>query len=157
MLILGVGNILLRDEGLGVRALERLQERYELPEEVQAVDGGVMGLDLLPYLEGVTHLLVIDAVQMGAAPGTLVRLEGDEIPRALPVKMSMHQVGLQELLFFAQLQETLPEHVILLGMEPASLETGLDLSPAVAARLDDLVQEVVEQLRAWGVVLKEKH
>lgn len=156
VLILGIGNILLQDEGLGVRAVERLQERYELPPEVQAIDGGVMGLDLLPYLEGVSHLLVVDAVQMGAEPGTLVRLEGDEIPRALPMKMSLHQVGLQELLFFAQLQETLPPHVVLWGMEPASFDPGLDLSPTIASRLDDLVEAVYKELLSWGIRLQER-
>ncbi len=152
VLVLGIGNTLLQDEGLGVRAVQRLQERYELPAEVQVVDGGVMGLALLPYLEGVTHLLVVDAVQMGAEPGTLIRLEGEEIPRALPLKMSLHQVGLQELLFFAQLQETLPPHVVLWGMEPASFDPGLDLSPPVAARLDDLVDAVYRELVGWGIV-----
>ncbi len=156
ILILGLGNILLQDEGLGVRALERLTAKYRLPQEVRAIDGGVMGLDLLPYLEGVTDLLLLDAVQTGQPPGTLVCLEGEEIPAALAVKMSMHQVGLQELLALSQLQGTLPRRVVLWGMEPASLDPGLDLSPAVAAQLDNLVQAVVQELREWGVEVVER-
>ncbi len=154
VLILGIGNILLQDEGLGVRAVERLQARCKLPEGVQAVDGGVMGLNLLPYLAGKTHVLVIDAVRRNAAPGTLVRLEGAEIPRLAFPKMSLHQIGLQELLLTAQLQGTLPHHVVLWGMEPDSVGPGLDLSPLVAGRLDDLVEAVCEELRRWGVEVR---
>ena len=76
-LILGVGNLLLSDEGVGLRVLERLAATYDLPEGVQTLDGGTLGLDLLYYLEGVENLLIIDAVEMGKAPGTLLRLEGD--------------------------------------------------------------------------------
>jgi hydrogenase maturation protease len=97
ILVLGVGNIILSDEGLGVRALERLVGRDLLPAGARALDGGVMGPDLVPFLDGVSSLLVLDAVQTNRPPGTLVRLEGDAIRTALALKMSMHQVGLQEL------------------------------------------------------------
>jgi hydrogenase maturation protease len=150
-LVLGIGNILLQDEGLGVRALERLKQDYCVPSAIQLVDGGVMGLDLLPYLEDLSTLLVIDAVQTGQPPGTLVRLEGDAIPAALALKMSMHQAGLQELLATSRLQGTSPPKVVLWGMEPANVDWGLDLSAPVAARLDALVHAVVEELQDWGV------
>ncbi len=153
ILVLGLGNILLQDEGLGVRAVERMAARYRLPPDVQVMDGGVMGLDLLPYLEGVSHLLITDAVQTGQPPGSLVRLEGEAIPAALQVKMSMHQVGLQELLALAGFQGTLPEQVVLWGLEPASLEWGLELSAPIAAQIDALVDAAVGELRAWGVEL----
>ncbi|MCX7853970.1 MAG: HyaD/HybD family hydrogenase maturation endopeptidase [Caldilineales bacterium] len=156
VLVLGLGNILLGDEGLGVRAVERLQARFHFPEEVQVMDGGVAGLDLLPYLEGVTHLLVVDAVRMGAEPGTLVRLEGESLPLGLPMKLSVHQVGLHELLLLAHLQEILPPRVVVWGMEPAALEPGLELSPAVEAGLEGLVQAVADELRDWGVIMEPK-
>lgn len=150
-LVLGIGNILLQDEGLGVRTLERLTQDYCVPSSIQLVDGGVMGLDLLPYLEDLSTLLVIDAVQTGQPPGTLIRLEGDAIPATLALKMSMHQAGLQELLATSQLQGTAPAKVVLWGMEPANVDWGLDLSSPVAAGLDALVQAVVAELRDWGV------
>jgi hydrogenase maturation protease len=153
ILILGLGNILLQDEGLGVRAAERLAARYRLPPDVQLMDGGVMGLDLLPHLEGVSHLLITDAVQTGRPPGSLVRLEGEAIPAALSLKMSMHQVGLQELLALAGFQGTLPERVVLWGLEPASLDWGLELSAPIATQIDALVDAAVGELRAWGVEL----
>ena len=136
-----------------MRAAERLAARYRLPPDVQLMDGGVMGLDLLPHLEGVSHLLITDAVQTGRPPGSLVRLEGEAIPAALSLKMSMHQVGLQELLALAGFQGTLPERVVLWGLEPASLDWGLELSAPIATQIDALVDAAVGELRAWGVEL----
>jgi hydrogenase maturation protease len=153
ILVLGLGNILLQDEGLGVRAVDRLMARYRLPPEVQAIDGGVMGLDLLPRLEGTTHLLILDAVQTGQPPGSRVRLEGEAIPTALSLKMSLHQVGLQELLALASFQGTLPPRVVLWGLEPASFEWGLQLSEQIAGQIDALVEAAVAELRDWGVTL----
>jgi len=154
ILLLGLGNILLQDEGLGVRAVERLTSRYRLPATIQAMDGGTMGLDLLPYLEQATDLLIIDAVQIDQPPGTLVRLEGDAIPSAFSLKMSVHQVGLQELLALGDLQGTLPRRIVVWGMEPAVLDWGLDLSPQVGNQLDNLIQAVVQELGKWGVAVE---
>ena len=153
VLILGLGNILLQDEGLGVRAVEKLTTSYRLPPGIQALDGGVLGLDLLPYLDGVTDLLILDAVQAGQPAGTLLRLEGDAIPAALSTKMSMHQVGLQELLALADFQGTLPAHIVLLGLEPASMEWGLGLTAAIASQIDLLVAAAVSELQSWGLSL----
>jgi len=149
-LILGLGNILLSDEGLGVRVVERLGESYRFPPEVQLMDGGTLGLDLLPYLEGVDHLLVIDALETGEEPGTITRLVGDEVPASLSVKISPHQMGLADLLAAAQLQGLYPQEVVLLGMQPGSLDPGLDLSPQVEAQLDRLMDEMLIELKGWG-------
>ena len=155
-LVLGLGNLILRDEGLGVRTCERLVERYILPEAVEALDGGTLGLHLLPALEGVHNLLIIDAVQVDQPPGTLVRLEGEAIPTALAHKLSMHQFGLSELLAVSSLQGTQPQRIVLWGMVPAVLEPGLDLTEPVAANLEALLEAVVGELQAWGVPLREK-
>ncbi|NTU78463.1 MAG: HyaD/HybD family hydrogenase maturation endopeptidase [Chloroflexales bacterium] len=151
ILVLGLGNIILRDEGLGVRACERLLERYTLAEGVEALDGGTLGLHLLPYLDGVRDLLIIDAVRADEPPGALVRLEGDAIPAALAHKMSMHQFGLSELLAVGSLQGTLPQRIVLWGMVPTVMEPGLDLTEPVAASLEALVDAVAAELAAWGV------
>ena len=151
-LVLGLGNILLGDEGLGVRAVERLLEKYEFPEEVQVMDGGTLGLDLLPYVEDCRRLLVIDAVQAGKVPGTLVRLSGTEIPVFLDVsRVSPHQDGLQDLLAVAALKGYLPEKVVLWGIQIQSLGVGLELSPAVASRMDSLVEKILSELAHWGI------
>jgi hydrogenase maturation protease len=148
-LVLGLGNILLQDEGLGVAALQRLMAWRLLPESAEAMDGGVMGLDLLPHLDGVTNLLILDAVQTGQAPGALVRLEGETIPATLAHKLSMHQIGLQELLAVSRFRGTMPERVVLWGIEPASMKPGVGLSHCVAAQIDSLVQAAVCELHHW--------
>jgi len=153
ILVLGLGNILLQDEGLGVRAVERLVAGFHLPPEVEVLDGGVMGLDLLSWLEDVGALLIVDAVRSGWPPGTLVRLDGDDLPTALPLKMSMHQVGLQELLAVSALQGKTPLRVVICGLEPAVVDWGLELSPNIAPRIDNLVESVVQELRDWGVTV----
>jgi hydrogenase maturation protease len=148
-LVLGVGNLLLSDEGVGLRVVERLAATHELPASVQVLDGGTLGMDLLYYLEGIDNLLVIDAVETGAEPGTLVRLENDEVPAFLSVKISPHQIGVPDMLFAAKLKEMYPRNVVLLGIQPADLSVGLELSPEVARQVDVLVGQVVDQLTVW--------
>jgi hydrogenase maturation protease len=153
-LVLGLGNILRQDEGLGIHAVGRLQTRYRLPRQVRALDGGTMGLDLLPYLEDASAVLLIDAVQTGQPPGSLVRLEGQAIPSALALKMSSHQVGLQELLATSLLRGTLPARMVLWGIEPASIAWGLELSPVVGAAIGELVDAVARELHGWGLAVE---
>ena len=148
VLVLGLGNVLLQDEGLGVHALERLSARHDLPAGVRAVDGGTLGLDLLPALEGVRALVVIDAVRSGRPAGSVVRLVDEEIMPLLALKLSVHQVGLRELLGASRLLGTHPARVVLWGIEPQCMDWGLSLSPAVDAALDDLVDAVAGELRA---------
>jgi hydrogenase maturation protease len=150
-LVLGVGNILMRDEGIGVRAVELLAERYEFPPEVELLDGGTLGLNLLPYVEDADRLLVIDAVKMGGEPGTVVRLEGEEVPASLSVKISPHEMGLADLLAAAQLRGRCPRELVLVGVEPGVIDTGLELSPPVAAQVASLAEAALSQLSRWGV------
>ena len=140
-LILGVGNYLLSDDGLSVHVLEQLQANNDFPEEIQIIDGGTCGLDLLQYLEGVTDLIIIDAIKTrNGQPGTIVRLEGDQIPAYLSLKISPHDIGLPDLLATAKLRDLYPQHIVVLGIQPASLELGIDLSPQVATQVDDLIR-----------------
>ncbi len=156
-MVLGLGNILLGDEGVGVRVVERLLEQFEFPEEVRVMDGGTLGLDLLPYLEEASRLLVIDAVQARKAPGTLVRMAGDEIPIFLDAsKVSPHQEGLQDLLAVALLKGYLPDEVVFWGAQIEALGVGLELSSAVAAQVDALVDKVLAELARWGVDAQRK-
>lgn len=145
-LVLGVGNLLLTDDGVGVRVVERLLETHSLPEEVQVVDGGTCGLDLLPFLVGVEKLIVVDAANLGQPPGTIRRMVGEEVPVFLSQKLSPHEINLPELLFSAKLTDIYPPEVVVLGIQPQSLETSLDLTPPVAARVDELVARVLEEI-----------
>jgi len=152
IVIMGLGNILLRDEGLGVHFVERLRRHYRFPDEVQIVDGGTLGLDLLPYLDGVERLLIVDAVLFDAKPGHLIRLEGHTIPSKSILKMSPHQAGLQDLLDVARLQGCLPPTVVVWGMQPGSIhEWGMTLTEVVEVRLPALITAVLAELRNWGI------
>ncbi len=151
ILVLGIGNLIMTDDGIGVRVIQLLQERYSFPENLAIMDGGTLGLDLLHYLDGVKRLLVVDAVATGGPPGTLVRFTGEEINIAFRTKLSPHQMGLQDLLLVAELQGYAPSEMVLLGIQPEDIEMGVNLTPAVEARLELLVDAALEELTRWGV------
>lgn len=154
ILVMGLGNLVMSDDGLGSRVITELEQRFLPCEQVKLLDGGTLGLDLLPRLEGVEKLLIIDALQMGAEAGTLFRLEGDEVPRAFANKLSVHQMGLQDLLAVAELQGNLPQELVVIGAQSAVIEMGMELSPAVAASLEQVVSAVLAELETWGKPLQ---
>jgi len=150
ILVLGLGNLVMSDDSAGVRIVQGLMERYRFPDGVTILDGGTLGLDLLPYLEDVDRLLVIDAVETGSSAGTLVRLAGEEIPLALATKVSPHQMGLKDLLTVADLQGYAPGEMVLWGVQPGSIEMDMELSREVALALPLLEEMVLQELAAWG-------
>jgi hydrogenase maturation protease len=151
ILILGLGNILLEDEGIGVRTVEALQAGWRLPDSVVTVDGGTAGMDLLDTIAGHPHIIVVDAVRTGAEPGSIVVLEGDAVPAFFKGRVSPHQIGLSDMLAALRLQDEEPESVTVIGCVPFSMRTTLDLSPAMAARLPDMVAGVLAALARLGV------
>jgi len=155
ILVLGIGNMLLSDEGAGNKAVEDLQQRFHFPPEVEVVDGGTMGLDLLPYLDDRTHLFIIDAVKSGNAPGTMVRLELDNPPAYFRTKISPHQLGLSEVLAVATLTDNLPPKIVLFGIEPKDLSTGLGMSPEVAENIGRLAEMIVDELTGLGLKVED--
>lgn len=151
ILILGIGNLVMTDDGVGVQVVQRLQREYRFPAQVDIMDGGTLGLDILPRLEGIERLIVVDAVETGQAPGTCVRLSGDEIPVALETKISPHQMGLKDLLSVAMLMGHAPREMVLVGVQPGSIEMGTELTCDVAAKVEYMVDNVLNELRNWGV------
>ena len=152
-LVLGVGNKLLSDEGVGVHVVERLSAGYVIPEEVQLLDGGTLGMDLLYYLEGIENLLLVDAVETHKEPGMIIRLEGEDVPAFLSLKISPHQLGVPDMLAAARFKDLFPKRLVLWGIQPELLDIGLDLSPLIESKMDTLVGNVVEQLRTWGHII----
>jgi hydrogenase maturation protease len=152
-LVLGVGNTLMGDEGVGVHVIERLLAGYKIPNEVQVLDGGVLGMDLLYYLEGIENLLLIDAVEAHKEPGTIIRLEGDEVPAFLSMKISPHQVGVPDMLAVAKIKGVYPKRIVLWGIQPQILDMGLEMSPLIESKVDTLVNNAVDQLKVWGHVI----
>jgi hydrogenase maturation protease len=149
-LVLGVGNKLMSDEGVGVHVIERLAAEYDIPEEVQILDGGTLGLDLLYYLEGIENLLLVDAAETGKEAGTMIRLKDDEVPAFMSIKISPHQMGVPDMLAAAKFKGLYPKRLVLWGIQPELICIGLDLSPALASKLADLTRKLVDELAAWG-------
>ena len=137
----------MSDDGLSVHVLERLQADDQVPENIEMIDGGTCGLDLLQYLEGVSNLIIIDAIKTrNGIPGTIIRLDGDKIPAYLSLKISPHDIGLPDLLATAKLRDLYPESIVVLGIQPASLDLGVTLSPQVAAQLDALIDIIKKEV-----------
>lgn len=150
--VIGVGNPLMGDDGLGIQVLERLRLGWSFTPQLELLDGGTWGLNLLPHVERADRVMFIDAINVGREPGTLVELEGEEIPRFLAQKLSPHQIDVKEVLALAELRGTLPAEVLAVGLQPESVEMGTSLSPRVAERVDDLIDRVISRLRQWGYV-----
>lgn len=144
----------MTDDGVGVRVVQRLDAGYAFPPGVTVMDGGTLGLDLLSHLEGVDRLLIIDAMETGGPPGTIVRMSGEEIPIAFESKLSPHQMGLKDLLAVSLLQGVNPPEMVLLGVQPGNIELGTELTPQVEAQLDTLVDKALRELEAWGIMVK---
>jgi hydrogenase maturation protease len=148
--VIGVGNPLMGDDGLGIAVLTELQEHWSFEPHLNLLDGGTWGLNLLPHVESARRLLIIDAIDTGAEPGSVIALERDEIPRFLARKLSPHQIDVKEVLALAELRGTLPDEIVALGVQPESVEMRIALSPAVASRLQAVVEAVVKLLGEWG-------
>jgi hydrogenase maturation protease len=148
--VIGLGTPLMGDDGLGLVALERLREGYDLPPEVELLDGGTWGMSLLPAIEDADRLLFIDAINTGVAAGMEIVLTRDEIPRYLSMKVSPHQVDLRDVLALAEFRGTLPQDTIAIGLQPERIEMYIGLSPVLERRLECLMGTLVRQLEAWG-------
>jgi hydrogenase maturation protease len=153
ILVLGLGNVLCGDDGVGVVALHRLRALYDLPAEVVALDGGTLGLALLPLVERADRVILIDAVRGDGPPGTPVRLTGDEVATAVYQRLSPHQIGVADLMTGAAMLGRYPSEVVIVGVVPETIDLGIGCSPAVAAQIPSLVARVVAELAAFGVTL----
>jgi hydrogenase maturation protease len=149
--VLGIGNLLLSDDGVGVHVIKKLQEEYEFPDSVELIDGGTKGLDLLPLFEGKDKILIVDAANFRKEPGTIDTVEGDKIPAFLSSKLSVHQIGLPDTLFAAKLMDITPAEMSLIGIQPKSMETGIELSEDIRDKMEPLIKKVLEKLNEWGV------
>ena len=154
--VLGVGNTLMQDDGVGVHAVQALADLYELPANVRVIDGGVAGFRLLGEFATVDYLIIVDAVRRGGVPGSIYRLgQADFRPRRGPL-VSAHEVGIAELLAAAEFSGCLPQTQIV-GVEPFDTETmGLQLSAPVRRALPQVIAAIVETLLTLGVELKQK-
>jgi len=151
ILVLGVGNILLSDEGVGIRVIEAIQEQYSFPSHVTVKDGGTLGVHLLGTISNVDYLIVVDVIRNEGQPGSLYRLTGEEIPKRIFAKNSLHDVDFLEALTLCEAIDGVPETVIV-GVEPVDIESvSIALTPLVQEKVDPLIQMVLAELETLGV------
>ncbi|MBI5899131.1 MAG: HyaD/HybD family hydrogenase maturation endopeptidase [Rhodocyclales bacterium] len=152
--VLGIGNIILSDEAAGVRAVEALERGWLLPQNVMAIDGGTSGMEMIEDLSDLDLLIVLDVVKTGAAPGTLVKISGDEIPVFFRSKLSPHQIALPDVLASLELLGTLPREIVILGVEFISLELGLEMTPTIAEKVPVLAAMAADELAQRGYAVQ---
>jgi len=145
VLVLGVGNILLADEGVGVHVVQALRGR-KMPDGVEVCDGGTMGLDLVDLLEGRRKVIVIDALDADAEPATVLRFTDEDLARRQAADQSLHQVGLFEALALARQLGGAPQDVVIFGIVPKDMSPGLELSAEVAAVVPEVIRMVLAEM-----------
>ena len=156
IVVLGVGNILLTDEGLGVHVVEDLKANYNFTPQISLIDGGTMGMELLTYMRGMKKILLVDAVNGGEAPGTIYEFPHRELEQYFTDHISVHEVGMQDILRIRAIQENPLEDAIVIGVEPESLEVGFEPSEPVPHALLEVNDRVLRILRDWGVQITRK-
>lgn len=149
-IVIGLGNPLMGDDGIGLELLARLQRDWSFVPDVLFLDGGTWGMNLLPAIEDAGQVLFLDAVDAGREPGTPLRLERSGIPRWLGLKLSPHQIDLKEVLALAELRGTLPDQVVVVGIQPGSVEMRASLSPEANAGLERAAELARSTLERWG-------
>lgn len=147
--ILGIGNPLLGDDGFGVEVVERLKEEIGESPDVEIIDGGSLGIYLLPYLEGKTHLIVVDVVNFGGRPGEIVKFELSKIPAFIGLKVSEHQITFHEVIALMNLLEIKPVESILIGVQPKKNEWGSKMSDEVKGAIGEVIEKIKEQIEIW--------
>ena len=155
VLVLGVGNILLCDEGVGVKAAESLMNGYDLPDEVTVADGGTGGPRLTSLMKGFGLVIILDAVKYGGEPGTLYRIPGDELKKSPPIMATAHEITIPDLLALAALEGIEPE-VVIIGIEPKEITPSLELTDTVKDKLPRLVELTVEELEKRGFTVNKR-
>ncbi len=150
--VLGLGNLLNCDEGLGVHALKDLDAQLGPHPGVEIIDGGVLGLNLLPIVEECSHLLILDAANAGKPAGSVIELSREQIPLYVGIKLSEHQITFQEVLGLAKIRGTLPEHLYLIGIQPADMSIGLELSEVVKRALPTVISRAGAILLEWKLI-----
>lgn len=156
ILVLGVGNVLYTDEGIGVRLAEHLEHAYEFSENVTVLEGGTLGLRLMDPIMNSDYLIVADAVLGDGPPGSLYRLTGEDLRRSLSFKNSLHDTDLVDTLISCKLCGSCPDAVVI-GMEPEDYGTMCpDLTPAVDAAMPGMVEAVLKEVAEAGGTWKDR-
>jgi hydrogenase maturation protease len=144
--VLGIGNLIMQDEGVGVRVVEALERDHTMPDGVTLIDGGTSAMEMLDELSDLDHLIVVDAINAGKPPGTLLRIEGEDVPVFFRTRLSPHQIGLPDVMASLEFLGAQPKRMVILGVQPQTMELGMELTPVVAARVPELVEQVLAEI-----------
>jgi hydrogenase maturation protease len=146
ILVLGVGNLVLTDEGVGIHVVHRMQE-MDLPSHVEVLDGGTMGLDLLDDIEGRKKVIIVDTVKGGGPPGTLYRMTVDDIEEMPKSRVSLHDIDMTDVFKLADLFEIEKPEIVIIGVEPKDMQsTSMELSPEVEAKIPKVIELVKKEI-----------
>ena len=148
ILVLGIGNTILKDEGVGVRVAERMM-KMPLPPEVEVMDGGIKGLDLLYFIEGRQKVIVVDAVKAEAPSGTLFRFTDKDLAAKKGVLRSAHGIDFSDVVALAGFTGTKPPEIVFLGIEPEDLSVSMELSPKIEEMVPVLINLVMKEIDAY--------
>jgi hydrogenase maturation protease len=154
--LLGVGNILLTDEGIGVRAIERFERDFELPDNVEVLDGGTSAMEMLDDLEGLDLLVVVDCVRVGKAPASVVVLTEDEVPAFFRQRLSPHQVGLSDVFATMLLTGRAPRAIVVIGVQPVEIGLSMELTPQVEAVMPTVLEAIGAAFGSRGYPVKPR-
>ncbi len=154
--LIGLGNILMRDDGIGVHAVREIEKRFSFTPPIDVVDGGTLGLALLPVIEDYARVLFVDAVEAGMEPGTIVVRDGEQVPALMESQVSVHQAGLADLMYAANLSEMMPAEVCLVGIQPQAIDLCLEPTSLVAGKQEELIQTVLARLEEWEIKAAER-
>lgn len=153
--ILGIGNLLMHDEGFGVHFIEHLQENYVLPDHVAALDGGTAGIMLAPFIEDADILYVIDTVKLDAEPGSIHCFTDEDVRSgSVQMRMSPHQVGFLDILELCKLRGQAPEDIEMITVVPKDLDLAIGLSPELAPKIKEVTKILLQSLVKHGTVLQ---
>ena len=145
--VLALGNLLRMDEGVGIHLLQAL--RGHLPLDVETLDGATSGLELMDFIERHQRLIVLDAVDAGQAPGQIIQWDNDQVPRFTTKKLSLHQMGFAEVLFWGEFTGISPEEITVVGIQPQSLDWGIELTETVQKSVPKAVEVVLGHIESW--------
>ena len=149
--VLGVGNILLKDEGVGVRVVEEMTRRYTFPENVEVLDGGTLGMELMRFLMGTDKLIIVDAIDGSLPPGSIYQFEKEAVKTYFREKISVHDLGIQDVLAALDVLEKPLQELVVMGVQPAVIDVGLELTPVVAQSVEPVITKVLALLADWKV------
>ena len=153
--VLGIGNLLMGDEGVGIHLIQTLEKSYTFSPSVNLIDGGTTGLDLIPYFENCEKMIIVDAVDFQRKPGYIGSLYNEEIHYRFNTKLSLHQAGLADVLSVIKLTDIQSPDMMLIGVQPLQVKMGIELSDKIADKMEQILNIVTEKLEGWGIKCKQ--